>query len=162
MKLPIIFFRKLIVGMLLVITAAGLTVVIKESLDTKDPESALPIITIRCADTELQGVYRAGYTWSFFTTVEDRQAPSLAPEDLPITPVDVATAQPLTITFSKTPSSIRVWRAQGRYSTDYMELSSEKAGELSTPNQPGTYVFRVLADWGRRGNIQYFFALTVH
>lgn len=53
MKLPKIFFRKLIIGAVLLAIATGMTAFIKESLDTQDPESALPIITVLYGDEEL-------------------------------------------------------------------------------------------------------------
>lgn len=153
--------RKLIIGLFLVVAATGITVFIKETLDTKDPESALPIISIVYEGAEMQGVYRAGYTWSFFTTIEDRQAPSLAPEDLPLTPTPVLPGRTMEIKFSNTPSELRVWRATGRYSSDYVELTSDTPSVITTPSAPGVYVYRLKADWGARGTIQYFFALDV-
>ena len=161
MKMPKIFLRKIIIGFLLLVMAAGFTLVLKETLDTKDPESALPTISVQYNDGQVQGVYRAGYSWSFFTTIENRQAPSLAPEDLPLTPVAVLPAHPVKITFSKTPSELRIWRAKGRYSTDYLELSNEQEGVFDTPSMPGVYLYKVKADWGSRGTIQYYFALDV-
>ncbi len=64
MKLPKIFFRKLIIGAVLLAIATGMTAFIKESLDTQDPESALPIITVLYGDEELvpdKEVRRAGF-----------------------------------------------------------------------------------------------------
>ena len=73
MKLPKIFFRKLIIGAVLLAIATGMTAFIKESLDTQDPESALPIITVLYGDEELvpdKEVRRAGWEWNFFLTQE--------------------------------------------------------------------------------------------
>ncbi|MEG2286481.1 MAG: hypothetical protein RSC00_01115 [Ruthenibacterium sp.] len=155
--------RKVLLGIVLVLLAAGITVFIKESLDTQDPESALPLITVRYNDGEMsaQNIYRAGYQWSFFTTVEDWQAPDLAPEDLPITPVEIQPGTPLEMSFSSTPSSLRIWRAAGRYSSDFLELSCPISGEFSAPANPGIYLYRAVASWGHRGEIQYYFALSV-
>ena len=90
MKLPKIFFRKLIIGAVLLAIATGMTAFIKESLDTQDPESALPIITVLYGDEELvpdKEVRRAGWEWNFFLTQE--KTPLLSPEDVPLQPVDV-------------------------------------------------------------------------
>ncbi|MEG2930908.1 MAG: hypothetical protein RR825_03900 [Ruthenibacterium sp.] len=155
--------RKILLGIVLVSLAAVITVFIKESLDTQDPESALPLITVKYNSGEMsaQNIYRAGYQWSFFTTVEDWQAPSLSPEDLPITPVDIQPGTPIQISFSSTPSELRIWRAAGRYSTDFLELSCPVTGEFTAPASPGIYLYRVVASWGNRGEIQYYFALSV-
>lgn len=62
------FFRKLIIGAVLLAIATGMTAFIKESLDTQDPESALPIITVLYGDEELvpdKEVRRAGWEWNF-------------------------------------------------------------------------------------------------
>lgn len=160
MKMQKVLIQKLLVGILLLSLAAGVTVLIKESFDTQDPEAALPLITVDCNGLVITDVYRAGYNWSFFTTVENKQAPSLAPEDLPIIPVDVPAGVPVSITFTKKPSTLRVWRAEGRYSSDFTELSGEEAGEFTTPVTVGTYVYKVNATW-RRGEVQYYFALNV-
>lgn len=77
MKLPKIFFRKLIIGAVLLAIATGMTAFIKESLDTQDPESALPIITVLYGDEELvpdKEVRRAGWEWNFFLTQEKNAA----------------------------------------------------------------------------------------
>ena len=163
MKVRKVLVQKILLGILLIALAAGVTVFIKESLDTQDPESALPLITVAYNDGEMsaQNVFRAGYTWSFFTTVEVWQAPSIAAEDLPITPVDIQPSTPIKVMFSSTPSELRIWRAEGRYSSDFLEISCDNPGEFTAPATPGTYLYRIKADWGSRGDIQYYFALTV-
>lgn len=163
MKLKKQFFRKLLIGAVLILVSAGITMLIKESLDTKDPESSLPIISITCGEVDIppDAVYRAGYEWSFFATMARRDAPSVLPEDLPISPFPVYAGEPMQITFTTTPSEIRVWRAEGRYGTEFLEVSGEEKGMFATPTTPGIYMFRVLADWGGRGNIQYYFSLDV-
>lgn len=163
MKLPKRFLRKVLLGAVLIALSVCVTIFIKETLDTKDPEAALPIITLLCNETPVppESVYRAGYTWSFFTTVEDWQAPSMAPEDLPIKPVDIAANTPIVISFSSEPSALRIWRAEGMYSSDFLELSGDVPGEFLAPATAGQYMYRVNADWGSRGNIQYYFALSV-
>lgn len=53
---------------MLLAIATGMTAFIKESLDTQDPESALPIITVLYGDEELvpdKEVRRAGWEWNF-------------------------------------------------------------------------------------------------
>ncbi len=158
-----IFIRKLVLGAILIALCAGITLLIKEALDTQDPESALPIITITYNEGIFpeQSIYRAGYTWSFVTTVENWQAPSLLPEDLPIMPERVLADMPMKITFSQTPQDVQIFRASGRYSTDFLEVSTQVDGEFYTPTAQGEYLYRVVANWGSRGEIQYYFAMSV-
>lgn len=152
--------QKIIAGVVLIAIAAVVTMFIKESLDTQDPESSLPIIQVQYNGMPMTDVYRAGYEWSFFTTVE-RRTPELLLEDIPLVAVDVLPQAPLQITFSKEPSELKVMRATGRYSTDFMEITDMENGTLKTPAAPGIYVYRVSAHWTTRGYIQYYFALQV-
>ena len=160
MSSPKIFIRKVLVGIVLIALAACATLFIKESLDTQDPESALPLIRVEYNGTPLTDVYRSGYEWSFFTTVE-RRMPELSEADLPLVPVEVMPQVPMKITFSKEPSVLKVQRAQGRYSTDFLELTGEDPSSFLTPSSPGTYVYKVYAEWRARGYIQYYFVLQV-
>ena len=162
MKLPKIFFRKLIIGAVLLAIATGMTAFIKESLDTQDPESALPIITVLYGDEELipdKEVRRAGWEWNFFLTQE--KTPLLSPEDVPLQPVDVMPGAQMRILFTKEPSELRVMRAVSDKPTEYLELSDAGGGRFSTPTTPGLYFYKVRAEWSGRGFIQYYFALQV-
>lgn len=147
MKLPKIFFRKLIIGAVLLAIATGMTAFIKESLDTQDPESALPIITVLYGDEELvpdKEVRRAGWEWNFFLTQE--KTPLLSPEDVPLQPVDVMPGAQMRILFTKEPSELRVMRAVSDKPTEYLELSDAGGGRFSTPTTPGLYFYKVRAE----------------
>lgn len=162
MKLPKVFFRKLIIGAVLLALATGMTVLLKESLDTQDPESALPIITVLYGDEELvpdKEVRRAGWEWNFFLTRE--KTPMLSVEDVPLTPVDVLPGAQMRIQFTKQPTDLRVMRASSDKPMEYLELSNVDGGVFSTPTTPGLYYFKVRAEWSGRGFIQYYFALQV-
>ncbi|MBM6916924.1 hypothetical protein H6B33_16230, partial [Gemmiger formicilis] len=67
-----IILRKLVVGVLALAAAAAITLFIKENLDVKDPETALPSIQITTEGVVLspEMVFRAGYEWNFFTATE--------------------------------------------------------------------------------------------
>ena len=165
MKISHLALRKLLLGAVLLLVAAAITMFIKESLDTQNPESALPILTIEYNGTEVppsqEGfLYRAGYEWSFFTTVE-RRAPQLAENDLPLIPLDVSPQAELELRFLKEPSSIKVLRASGTGSTEFLELTDASDGTFNTPTTSGVYVYKILAEWSTRGYIQYYFSLNV-
>lgn len=173
MKMPKIFFRKVIVGAVLIALSAAVTMALKEALDTQNPESALPILTVTCNGTPLntgtnnsaligtepQSLLRAGYEWSFFTTIE-RRTPPVTAEDLPLQPTTISAGVPISLTFTKEPSRVQVWRAEGLHGQDFLELSSADPCNFSAPSTAGTYIYRVRAEWTGRGYIQYFFCIT--
>lgn len=160
MSYPKQFIRKVLLGAVLIVLAAFVTMFIKESLDTRDPESSLPLMVVEYNGIPIPDVYRAGYEWSFFTTVE-RRTPQLSEADIPLMPVDVMPSAPMRITFSKEPSTLKITRATGRYSMDFLELTDIQDGSFSTPTVPGIYVYKIYGEWGSRGYIQYYFSLQV-
>lgn len=163
MRMPKIFIRKVLIGAVLIAISAALTMALKETLDTQNPENALPILTVSCNGTpvsaESECLLRAGYEWSFFTTIE-RRTPPVTAEDLPLKSTAVSAGVPISLDFSKEPSSVQVWRAEGRHGQDFLELSSGDPCNFSAPSTEGTYVYRIRAEWAGRGYIQYFFCIT--
>ena len=162
MKLPKIFLRKVLLGIVLVSIAACITMFIKETLDTRDPESALPIITVQYGDEIFiadKQVRRAGWEWNFFLTRE--KTPMLPIEDAPPSPVAVLPGSPMRISFTKKPTQLHVLRAASEKPSEYLELSDAGNGTFSSPTMPGLYYYKVQAEWQGRGFIQYYFALEV-
>lgn len=162
MKMPKIFIRKILIGAVLIALSAAVTMMIKETLDTQDPEASLPILTVTCNGAPLgeKSFQRAGYEWSFFTTIE-RRTPPVTAEDLPLEPTTVSAGVPISLTFSRSPANVQVWRAEGMHGQDFLELSSADPCNFSAPTALGTYIYRVRAEWTGRGYIQYFFCITV-
>lgn len=164
MKLPRVFFKKLVAGAVLIALAALVAYVLKEMLDTKNPESALPAIAVEYEYSEHplsneSEVRRAGWEWAFFLTNE--KTPMLDLEDVPVTPVDVLPGARMTIQFSKEPSGLRLYRrAYADIPPMFQETSFSSGTSFFTPTQPGLYYYRICAEWPR-GTIQYYFALQV-
>lgn len=79
MKGHAMLIRKLVIGAVCILLAAGLTLVLKEVLDTQEPEQALPILEVRCNDVPMPPEYllRAGYEWNFLP--QKRQRRPLSP-----------------------------------------------------------------------------------
>ncbi len=162
MKLPKVFFKKLLLGTLLIALAAGVTAMLKEVLDTRDPESALPLITVTYGDETLSNereVRRAGWEWHFFLTNE--KTPLLSLEDVPLTPVEVLPGAQLQISFTKTPSELLTQYAADAYPIQFVEPQGKSAGTIHAPTTPGRYYYKVRAEWAGRGFIQYYFVLQV-
>lgn len=160
MKLPNKLWLRILVGLVLLLIAAGISLFIKESLDEQDPETSLPLIYVTYDGTDLPGVYRAGYSWSFFTTIA-KNTPTLAPEDIPLTPVDMYAGTELKIHFSSKQSTLKISLAEGQYSNDYTVLSDVDNGVLNAPSSAGVYVYRVEASWSSRGSIIYYFCVRI-
>ncbi len=160
MKLPKQFLKKFLLGIILIAIAAGISVFIKESLDTMDPESSLPILTVRQDRQVITDVYRAGYEWNFFATVE-RRTPQVSGADIPLVPVPVPPQAEITLRFTKDPSALRVFRSDNQRTSHYLEIADEDPSTFLTPSKPGMYVYKILAEWFGRGNIQYYFAIQV-
>lgn len=160
-KFPRLFFRKVVLGLVFILLAAIVTIFIKDNLDTRDPANALPDIIVKYNGAEIDKAYpiRASYSWNFLTTIEN--SPVLGLEDVPLSPFSALPQKELAISFSKTPKSIKISRADGRSSSDFTEIATEKPGVLTTPGFAGYYVYKIEASWGMRGSILYFLAIQV-
>jgi len=164
MKLPKTFFKKMILGVVLIAAAALTAYILKEMLDTKNPESALPVISVRYeygenALSNEREVRRAGWEWEFFLTNE--KTPMISLDDVPITPVDVLPGARMTISFSKEPTDLRIFeRAYAETPSEFREMAFSSGNAFYTPTQPGRYYYKIYAEWPR-GMIQYYFALQV-
>ena len=148
------------IGAVCIAVAAFISVLIKESLDTLDPEASLPTLVVTQNDQVITDVYRAGYEWRYFATVE-RRAPQVTEADLPLVPVDVAPQACIALNFSSDPSSLHVYRTESQASPNYLELVNEDPSVFYAPTTPGVYVYKVIAEWGWRGEIQYYFSVRI-
>lgn len=164
MNLPKTFFKKLLLGIVLIGISASLTMLFKEMLDTNNPESALPIITVRYEFGEQplsneREVRRAGWEWAFFLTNE--KTPLLGLGDVPLSPVNVLPGAEISIDFTREPRELQVFQCAYTGILQEMErLECEGEDSFPAPTQPGRYYYKVRAEWAR-GFIQYYFALQV-
>ncbi len=163
MRLPKIFIEKIVIGLVLVLLAAGISLFIKDALDTKKPTSALPILTVKCngAPIAADSTYMAEYQWNFWTSVErmvNNYNPSDAKEQIVST--NVLPNIPIEIEYSRDAISTTVSRAINTDSFDFLAVEPDKKGTIYTPPQPGTYIYRVEASFDR-GSVVYYFAISV-
>lgn len=70
-------------------------------------------------------------------------------------------ATPLNISFSTKPKDLKVSVAEGRYGTLYRPVEEAANGSFFAPSEAGEYVYKVEANWGRRGSIIYYFCVRV-
>ncbi|MEG1932951.1 MAG: hypothetical protein RR075_07550, partial [Pygmaiobacter sp.] len=88
MKQPKRLLIKVILAVLLILCAAMMSVVVKERIDSTDPDHTLPLIDVSVGYTKLV-VPRAHYEWNYLTC--KKYGPALSPEnaDLPLSVLDV-------------------------------------------------------------------------
>lgn len=156
--------RKLLVGVLALAAAAAITLFIKENLDVKDPETALPTIQIATEGVVLspEMVFRAGYEWNFFTATEIN-TPVWTTEDIlsRTYPVDVPPRAKLDIDFSLDVDTLKVSRAEESDFSTFVTLAEENPDSLIAPAEGGRYLYKIEAGFGRRGSIIYYLLLNV-
>ena len=163
MRLPKIFIEKITVGLVLVFISAGISLFIKDALDTKTPTSALPILTVKCNSVPIasDSVYMAEYQWNFWTSVE-RMVNNYSPSDTKeqVVATNVLPNIPIDIEYSRDAISTTVSRAVNTDSSDFLVIEPDKTGTIYTPPQPGSYIYRVEASFDR-GSVVYYFAISV-
>lgn len=153
MKPQMQYVKKAVAAIALILLSALTSLLIKETLDSFDPENALPQIQVSAGWT-VPEVRRAGYEWNFLTTV--KRSPTVSPPDLPLVVLDVQPQVPIVINFSSPCESMTVSRADGLNRADYLPIT----GEVLTPIQPGIYVYCIEAQFSK-GSIIYYFAVEV-
>lgn len=161
---PLNVIRKLAAGVFLIALAALFSFLLKETLDSNDPENNLPILTVSCgyATTLTNGngtaetyIKRAGYEWNFLTKIV--KSPTLPPTEYPLYPVTVAANTPILISFSVPCQSLKVSRSNnGQYDPNFETLN----GEITTPSAPGDYCYCIEAGFAR-GSIIYYFVVRI-
>lgn len=157
MKMRTQLFRKIAIGLILVLLAALLTATFYSILAAQNPLDALPTMQILYKGEPLPQEYLMlmSYSWRFFFIVKSGvlEAPD-AWQGLSYAPVlPGATVE---VVFSYPCESLRISRAAEG------ELSfTEVGGELFTPLIMGNYTYRIEASWGLRGSVQYYVNIAV-
>ena len=157
------FLLRLVLGIVLITFAALGSLLLKETLDSRDPENNLPILTVTCgyatpltsgSNTPETFIKRAGYEWNFLTRVVKSQ--TLPPTEFPLYPVTVMPDTPIVINFSAPYETLKVSRSSGQYDPNFQPI----AGDVITPSAPGTYCYCIEAGF-KRGSIIYYFVAEV-
>ncbi len=157
------FFKKLVLGIFLIALAALASFLLKETLDSRDPDNNLPILTVSCgyATTLTSGsntpetfIKRAGYEWNFLTRIV--KSPTLPPTEYPLYPITVVANTPIIVNFSVPYETLKISRSTGQYDPNF----EVQYGEVYTPAEPGTYCYCIEAGF-KRGSIIYYFVVNV-
>lgn len=157
------FFKKLLLGIVLIAAAALGSFLLKETLDSNDPENNLPILTVSCGyanvltsgkDTPETFIKRAGYEWNFLTKIV--KSPTLPPTEYPLYPITVVANTPIVINFSVPYETLKISRSNGQYDVNFVNVE----GDVYTPAEPGNYCYCIEAGF-KRGSIIYYFVVSV-
>ena len=118
-------------ALMLIGIAAVASLLIKETLDSTDPENNMPLIEASVGYTKLN-VVRADFEWNYITRTV--RGPALSDEqgDIPLAPLDVTPNTRLVIVMSD-PNyiSMKISRADSLADVDYIELYGD---EILTPS----------------------------
>lgn len=146
-------FKRYLVAAVLLVLSAYMTIFIKDTVDSLNPEKSLPIASISVGYT-MPYVVRAGYNWNF--GMKTVRSPFVPASDTPLIVYDCDPLTPITINFSSPCEKLSVYQTKGLYSEDFEEL----VVTVQTPKEEGVYVYKVDAQFSK-GNIVYYFALNV-
>ena len=159
-----IALRKILAGAVLVALAAAISLFIKENLDVKSPEDALPDLTIQVNGLPIapEMALRAGYEWNFWTTTE-KNPPAYTPEDLLrlVYPVDMPPRSIIDLNFSISLKDLRISRADDTEFRYFIEMANTNGGQVIAPAQAGRYMYKIEAGFGRRGSVIYYLLVDI-
>ena len=153
MKLEKGQITKIFLAAVFIALAAGASLLIKNVIDSRDPENSLPQMQVNAGYTVINPT-RAGYEWNFLAVT--KRSPAVTPQDLPLVAYQVLPGMPIVMNFSSPWEELEVSRTDGLNGIVFTPV----AGEVLTPLQPGMYVYRVEASF-KRGFIIYYFAVEV-
>lgn len=145
--------KKYIFAAIMLIAVAYITVFIKDTLDAKNPEKSLPLIDVSVGYTK-PTVARAGYEWHFGSKTV--RSPFVSPPDVPMDIFEAMPGMPIVVNFSVDPIQVFIYQGVGISATEF----SEKIINVSTPQEEGIYVYKIVANFAK-GDIVYYFALDV-
>ena len=148
--------RRYILAMVLLVIAGYISVFIKDSIDAKNPEASLPVISVTTGYMVIPsgGVPRAGFEWSY--TTKTVNSPFVSSLDVPLTAYEVAPNMPILIEFSAQEESITLYESKA----SEPEVFTEKRYGMTTPEEEGGYIYKVVAQF-EQGTIVHYFALNV-
>jgi len=164
MKLPQTIWKKLMLGGMLILLAAAVSLLIKEALDTKAPASAVPTLTVECNGAPLSSdcVFPAAYEWNFLTGPERQTMPNYIPEVIldQAIPASVLPQLPLRFVFSQDTISVSISRSALQGAGDFIAQQPDREGRLFTPTEAGQYIYKIEASFNR-GSVVYYFVINV-
>lgn len=146
--------RRYVIATILLIISGYISVFIKDSIDAKNPEVSLPVISVTTGYTVIPSAPRAGYEWSY--TTKTVKSPFVSSMDVPLIAYEVSPDMPILIEFSTQAQSITLYESKLSAPEDF----TEKRYGMTTPVEEGEYIYKVVAQF-EQGTIVHYFALNV-
>lgn len=156
MKQPKRVILRALAAVLCILLAALVSILIKERIDSTDPDNSLPLIDVSVGYTKLM-VPRANFEWNYITRTV--YGPALSPEsgDLQLAVLDVMPGAPMVITMSDPGYlQMKVSRADG-LGSEYYEIAG---GDILTPTIPGVYIYKIEVGY-KKGSLLYYTAIRI-
>ena len=153
--------RRYAVAFVLLILAGYISVFIKDTIDSRNPDVALPVISVTTGYSPIPNVPRAGYEWQYRT--KSVMAPYVSSMDIPLSAYDELLDTPINIDFSMPYKGLTLYESKGVLINGRVlatEDFTEKKYSNNTPNKEGIYVYKVVAQF-EQGTIMHYFALDV-
>lgn len=144
--------KKVVLAILLFALAGAVTFVLKDYIDRKNPDYAIPQIVVTADSSEVSTVV-SGYSWKFAF------GEPVVREETPVTELSVAATEllggeKLNISFSQPTKNFTV-RRSGSFSYDFSSTE-----DMSVPYDSGGYLYEVVAAY-ESGTVQYYFYVVV-
>lgn len=146
--------RRYLLAVVMLVVAGYISVFIKDTLDSKNPEVSLPIISVTTGYTNIPNVPRAGYEWKF--TTKTVKSPYVSSMEVPLTVYEAMPDMPILINFSMPCQQITLYESTSESPEEFVE----KRYGMNTPLQDGVYTYKVVAKFDK-GTIVHYFALNV-
>ena len=146
--------RRYIIAVVMLVLAGYISVFIKDTIDSKNPEVSLPVISVTTGYTLIPSVPRGGYEWNYAT--KSVQSPFVSCIDVPLTVYDVSPDMPIVIDFSRPYRNITLYEGKGAAPEEFVE----KRYSMTTPKEDGTYIYKIVAQFDQ-GTIVHYFAVKV-
>ncbi len=153
--------RRYAIAFVFLILAGYISVFIKDTIDSRNPEVSLPIISVTTGYSSIPSAPRAGYEWNYRT--KSIMSPYVSSIDIPLIAYDAMLDMPIVVEFSVPHKQITLYESEGVLINGRVIASGEfqeKRYSSNTPNKDGVYVYKVVAQFDQ-GTIMHYFALDV-
>ncbi len=144
--------KRYVIAVVMLFFATIATVMIKDTVDSLNPENSLPIINVSVGYNPPY-VVRAGYEWKF--GLKKVRSPFVSASDTPLMVTDCYPGENIVINFSAPFEFYNLYRAEGLANEDFTAVYNRV-----TPGEEGIYVYKIEAVF-EKGTMAYYFAVQV-
>ena len=150
--------KRILLGIVLIALAAFVAFALKDWLDRKSPQNAVPLLTVEAGGKSV-AVPATGYHWVFAFGHEAERMPSPIHEafEQGIPKVELHGGEELDLVFSQQSDYVLIDRSIEPYTYDFFQPAEN---ERTVPFEQGFYVYMVDATF-KGGRVQYYFTVVV-